>query len=97
MVGYLLRCEHLNVRRAVEQNRLAGGLEPDAQHPVRGGLFASVNHAPDAVQLIMAVQGQAAGEAGQQGFAPGVDMGNPLTNQRGLVGLQPGKGEPDVG
>jgi len=56
MAGELLGRQHLNIRGAVEQNRPARGLQPNAQNARRFRLLPRVHHSPDAVQLIVAIQ-----------------------------------------
>lgn len=85
MRSQLLRRQNVDIRRAIEQNRLLRRLQSDPQHAVADRLCASLHHAPDAVQLIMTVERQPAGEMRQQRFTAGFYLGYPLAHQRSLI------------
>lgn len=56
MRGQLFRGQHLNIRGAIKQNGFVSRLQFYPQYSRGLRLFAGINHAPDAVKLIMAVE-----------------------------------------
>ncbi len=85
MRSQLLRRQNVDIRRAIEQNRLLRRLQSDPQHAVADRLCASLHHAPDAVQLIMTVERQPAGEMRQQRFTAGFYLELPAGPPAGLI------------
>jgi len=95
--GQLLRGQHLNIRGAVEQDSFIGGGQFDPQDARRLRLLARLHDSPDAIELVVAVEGHAAREMRQQRFTARFDTLDVLPGELRLPGLQMFIGKPGFG
>ncbi len=89
-----IRVEQFNVGGAVEQNRFARRRQPHPQLTCGVKFGVGFDDAPDAVELVVAVERQAIAEVRQQRLSARLNRLHLLANQGRFVGFQLRKCKP---